>query len=185
MTEQQSILPSVEEVREEQTMKIITVSTLGLERERVKTTLTRTNKSLEISSVPIFTTLIRIDDEQVKEYMPSKVWCDDSLDIEDMGARNFNILFYVNSTMPKIVRPFKTNTYFMYFVPERGDIIEYDVNIRLFMDQVHTKHAGLIYVVMFGEDEYAQIVDKGQIITKSVPLNADEEAILQQYKEGK
>jgi hypothetical protein len=185
MTKQrQSILPGVEQVRDEQTMKIITVSTSGLKRQFVKTTLeiSLPNASPNEPPVPLYAYLVKLDDNRIKEYMPSKVWYDPSEKTGLGTLHNFNILFYVNKTMPQTVRPFKENTYVMFFVPQKGEVIEYNCNIRLFMDQVLTEEGEMAFVIMFGEEEYGQIVvnmDKKPTFT----LRPDEEAILKEYQE--
>lgn len=158
-------LPSIEKIREEATMRIITLNTAPFYRRQVETFMTVTNDRKTPSLVtldgsglqsrnPLVATLLHLDDERIKGFMPSKVWADSY----QSPQHELNILYYINTTMPLAVKPFKDNTYLMYFMPAPGDVIEYDVNVRFFMDQVMVPDLGMIYVVMFGDESYKDIV---------------------------
>lgn len=145
--ERSSALPPIDEVREQSTMQIITVSTKPFRRETVKTSLCVVSEGGKRSNV--VSSLITFDDKRVKGYMPSKVWWNDRDEC-------FDVLFYVNSSLPKSVRPFKDNTYLLYVYPQYGQTLEYDVNIRVFIDQVKT-NVGMAHVFMFGDESYHAI----------------------------
>lgn len=159
MTEeqQQSGLPSLEQVREEQTMRIYTINTKQFPSKRVETTLRLTNPVGTPNDRPMIGVLINIDDKRIKEFMPSKVWASEQTQRHEVV---FDVLFYVNTTLPKAVRPFKDNTYLLYFFPGYGDVIEYNAEMRIFMDQVHVPKFGTAYVIMFGEETYNDIIIK-------------------------
>lgn len=163
-------LPPLEQIREESTMRIITVNTSPFKRKQVETFMMVSNDGKYCSPHasyavavgsglqpgPLVATLLHLDDERIKGFMPSKVWTFSSL----FSMIEFNILYYINTTLPKAVKPFKDNTYLMYFTPRPGDVIEYDVNVRFFMDQIMVPGVGMTYVVMFGDESYEDIVLK-------------------------
>ena len=158
MTEQeqpkQSGLPPLEDIREEQTMRIYTITTDKFERIQVETTLMVSHP--DKAPRPLVATVIMIDDDRVKEYMPSKVWATAS----PFDRPVFKVLYYINTSLPQAVKPFKDNTYLMYFIPDDDEVIEYDVNVRMFMDQVAVPGHGMVYVLMFGNESYDDIVVK-------------------------
>jgi hypothetical protein len=143
-----SKLPPLEQVREETTMRIITVNTFSYPKTLMKTSMRQTG-SRGAESV-ITAQVIKLTDPRIQGFMPSKVWWDDI-------NRSFDILFYVNTTLPKAVRPFKDNTYFMYFYPS-GYVVEYDATMRVFIDQIKT-NIGMAYVFMFGDETYNDIIN--------------------------
>lgn len=157
--QQSSGMPPIEEIREAQTMRIYTVNTSPFERKIVETTLIAANPNKVHKRRPIVATLIKLEDDRVKEYMPSKVWGNPVTSTAfSQSPTNFDVLFYVNASMPQTVRPFKENTYLLFFVPESEDVIEYDVNLRIFMDQVPVDGLGMTYVIMFGEETYKELI---------------------------
>jgi hypothetical protein len=144
-------LPPLQEVVEQVTMRIITVNTNSMPKVVKETTLTVTNERGHKSNV--VAPIIEITDSRVQGFMPSKIWWNDSDD-------SFDILFYVNNSLPKAVRPFKDKMYLMSFYPQ-SMTVEYDVNVRLFLDQIKT-NAGMAFVVMFGDESYKSLViEKG------------------------
>lgn len=147
-------MPPIEEVREANTMKIITVNTYHFEQTLVETALRTVHP--DGTSDPLIANIMTISDERVKGFMPSKVWTNPK---ESIGLPPFNILYYVNSALPQAVKPFKDNTYLMYFRPKPEDVIEYDINLRIFMDQIQT-NMGTVFVAMFGDEVAGEIVVK-------------------------
>ena len=157
-SKQPSRLPPLEKVRELNTMKIITVNTKMFESRIVETALTLTNTLSEGPySRPLVATLYKINDERVKGFIPTKVW----VDVEDVTPY-FNVLYYCTPTLPQAATPFKGDTYLMYFMPSEGDVVEYDFNIRFFMDQVPSiKHKGAVwFVAIFGDEVYDDLIVK-------------------------
>jgi len=147
MNEVTTSLPPIEEIRKQNTMRIITIDSSRYLCETKKTALDVVDIDGQIKSV--YAKIIAIDDPRVNQFMPSKVvWNDKS--------EAFDVIFYVADSLPKAVRPFEGNTYLMYFYPNYGDEVHYDVTMRLFIDQVKTPH-GLAMIVMFGDEVYNHV----------------------------
>ncbi|TFG98712.1 hypothetical protein E4H12_05285 [Candidatus Thorarchaeota archaeon] len=153
--EQKSVLPPIEEVREASTMKVVTVNTKQFEKTLVETALRAIHP--DGTSDPLIANIMTIADERVKGFMPSKVWAD--LHPQHNWTGDFNVLYYVNPILPQAVKPFQDNTYLLYFHHNPNDVIEYDINLRIFMDQVPT-HKGNVFVIMFGDETAGEIVVK-------------------------
>lgn len=135
-------LPPLEEIREANTMRIIVVDSNDFAKEVLKTSMFSVGHDDERE--PLYATVVKITDERVKGFMPSKVWWDDA-------TEQFQLLYYVNPSLPKATKPFKDNTYMMYVYVDNCPELEYDLSMRLFIDQVNTVY-GMMHVIMFGDE---------------------------------
>ena len=141
----ESTLPSLEEMREANTMKIVSIGTKFLSKSVVKTGLHRCDAAGCV--YPVVGDLYVIDDQRVQGFMPSKVlWCDDE----------YRVIYYVCHSLPQNVRPFEGNTYMLVFDVAVNDVIEYGMTMRLFIDQIVVDDR-VKYIVMFGDETYNEI----------------------------
>ncbi len=98
---------------------------------------------------PLKAMVCEITDKRVLGYIPSKTF--------NVGWNEFMLMFYINETLPDAVRPFKKRMFAMWAQLDYEEALLYDINIRLFMDQVKTD-TGFVYFFIFGEDEYDSII---------------------------
>lgn len=146
----ESSLPSPEEVRAHNTMRMIRVRLTDLPYENVVTKLDCAFEGIE-ARMPMLLMLHEVDDHPVRGFLPSKVWWRK----ED---NDLHFLFYVQPNMPAEARPFGTGKSYIgatYIDPTCT--VEYEVGLRVFIDQVQTDE-GTLYVFMFGENEYDNVV---------------------------
>lgn len=95
-----------------------------------------------------------ISDENVRGYLPSRVWYDND-------ARVFRVSYYTNTTLSANARPFKDgNTYVLVFTPEEDVVYQYPEDWRVFIEHVVYPPGpiGIAYVLIFGEDMYNEII---------------------------
>jgi hypothetical protein len=131
-------------------MQIINMPLLECAQEYdVTTSIVIRNKHTN-ESRQLTTTLFTIEDETVGQYLPTKVW------ISPLSG--VTLLYYVSASLPDQVRPFKDGKSYALVVPLTVDeVIEYDAEIRLLIDQVPTEH-GLTYVFLFADDAYKKLI---------------------------
>ena len=146
----QSFLPSYDEVRSHVNMQIINLTLEECPQEHDVTTsiMIRNKHTGDVNQLT--TTLYKIDDRTVGDYLPTKVWIS--------PLNGVTLLYYVSASLPDQVRPFKDGQSYALVVPLTVDeVIEYDAGIRLLIDQVPTEH-GLTYVFLFADDAYKQLI---------------------------
>lgn len=91
-----------------------------------------------------------LDDPDLKGLMPSRVWHD--------SIHGLMFAFYTSPSIPVQGRPFQDGpTYILVLEPGSADILEYDLETRLFIDQVPTPD-GIKYVILFGQEQYDKVV---------------------------
>lgn len=98
-----------------------------------------------------FAPVYKIEDPRIDGQLPSKAF---------FNAKDELILtFYCSSSLPNRARPFAGGpVYVMWFNVTSGVTVEYDGEVRLFIDQVQTTDGTIRYIVMFGQDQYDQVV---------------------------
>ena len=145
--EYQSNLPSVEEVMEEKRRKLMNVKVRSVPDYEWK----KVRSLLEYGDgEDVYVNICQISGEEAG-YIPSKVWYDNG----------FKLLFYMNDSMPDEIRPFSDETYLMYFKLEVDKVLKYDIDIRMFMDQIMTD-IGMVYFCVFGKSNYKLIIGEGE-----------------------
>lgn len=134
----------------------MSMRTIGLHNNGiVKSTLAiQTNTGVETA----LGYLSVISDENVRGYLPSRVWYD-----RDAGV--FRVSYYTNPTLHVNARPFKDgNTYVLVFMPEEDTVYQYPEDWRVFIEHVVYPPApiGIAYVMIFGEEMYNEIIAEDQ-----------------------
>lgn len=165
-----SALPPIEEIKKHNTMKMVRVKLSNLPSREVTFTIEGVNEESG-EHFPIVVPLHEIDDHIARGYLPSKVWWRPEDD-------DVHFLFYVQESMPLETRPFGTGkSYIAAMYVSDSCTLEYEVGLRIFIDQVQTSN-GTLYVFMFGEDEYKNVVvrqDHTDIpVDEECPLEHDE-----------
>lgn len=143
MNELSSFLPPVEPT-EVKRMRIERLHLQSFPMNRCKTKFTLANKGESI-----FAQVYKVDNESTRGFIPTKVWSEDG---------QFHFLYYVSEFLPKAARPFGDDPCYVFCVyTKNGDVIEYDADIRIFIDQIQTP-IGMAYVFIFGETEMRRVL---------------------------
>lgn len=95
--------------------------------------------------------VFKIEDPRIDGQLPSKVFfTDEGLTV---------LTFYCSSSLPNRAKPFAGGPVYLFTLDVNSDTtIEYDGEVRMFIDQVHVPDRGVVYVVMFGQEQFNQIV---------------------------
>jgi hypothetical protein len=94
----------------------------------------------------------KVEDSRIDGQLPSKAF---------FTSDGLVLTFYCSSSLPNRARPFAGGpVYVMWFDVGPTETYEYDGEVRMFIDQVHVPGRGVVYVVMFGQEQYDQIVLK-------------------------
>lgn len=98
-----------------------------------------------------YTLVYRVEDARVDGQLPSKAFFN--------GTDELILTFYCSPSLPNRARPFAGGpVYVMWFNVPTGTTIEYDGEVRLFIDQVQAADGMIRYIVMFGQEQYDQVV---------------------------
>jgi hypothetical protein len=103
------------------------------------------------ATLDTYTPVYKVEDTRIDGQLPSKAF---------FNANDELILtFYCSPSLPNRARPFAGGpVYVMWFNVPTGTTIEYDGEVRLFIDQVQGSDHTIRYIVMFGQEQYEQIV---------------------------
>lgn len=145
MNELSSFLPLIEP-HDTPKMRIERITLESFPSHRCKTNI---HLATSVGTSPIFAHVYKIDNPLTNGFIPTKVWhADDSL----------QFLYYVSKFLPPAARPFGDDPCYVFVVYTRdGDAVEYDADIRLYIDQVLTP-CGMAYVFIFGEQEMRRML---------------------------
>ncbi len=151
VSDTQSHLPNMLEIIAKQREGKMRVENLVIGKHEWKDVVTKmdTENKDTYETWPLSARMCEITNESVLGYVPSKIF--------NTGWDEFLLMFYINDTLPEAVRAFKKKTYMMWAPICKHESLLYDVNARMFMDQIKTE-TGLIYVFLFDEDNYDLIV---------------------------
>jgi len=157
--ELKSHLPLVEEIMEEKRHCMMNVKNVSIHHDQWKVVKTLFEVRDEVSGeVYSFVGKLGIlEDDCILGYLPSKIWVEGG---DEGEIETFRFLFYINDSLPDQLRPFKEKTYVLWNLIKSNHTLLYDLNTRLFMDQIKTD-IGWIYVMVFDEANYKLIVDDG------------------------
>lgn len=98
----------------------------------------------------LHTDVYTIDDPELTGLMPSRAWFD--------PTEGLMLAFYTSSTIPIQGRPFGDGpTYVTIVEPNPSQVLEYDMNVRLFIDQIPSSN-GIAFVILFGQQQYDQLI---------------------------
>jgi hypothetical protein len=165
MTELKTSLP-IEEVRALRTMCIATINLNPRECDHTEVTTSFSKSEMTVDGklnperdVPVDAILYKITDPVVVGYLPTKVFYDE--------AGGLQLMYYVSAALPDSVRPLGTDkpVYCFSFPLAFPSTYTYDASLRVFIDQITTPH-GVRCIVMFGQDEYDQIIIDEKTFTK-------------------
>lgn len=135
----------------------MSMRTVGLHSNSiVKSTLAVQTNMEDAQSAHGFLSVISDDD--VRGYLPSRVWYDNASGV-------FRVSYYTNPTLHVNARPFKDgNTYVLVFMPEEDKVYQYPEDWRVFIEHVVCPVApiGIAYVMIFGEEMYSEIIAEDQ-----------------------
>ena len=147
----QTLLPPPSEVYDSLCVKIINLPLTHNKTENNVTTTLNIKSNTDGSTTPVVATLYTIADDIVGEYLPSRVWFSSEYGV--------TLLYYVSSTLPSQVRPFKNGKSYVLVIPidDILDVVDYDADLRLLIDQVETP-SGISYVIMFADDVYEKLI---------------------------
>lgn len=167
----ESSLPPAEEIleeRERNTMKLVRICVTDLPITSVTTTLFVSTERIE--PFPLTGALYTIDDDRVRGYIPTKslLMAADSHD-QYYGDVELEMVFFCSPSLPDQVRPFGTGkTHVLFFRVTPDMVIEYDINLRILIDQQVVSSTGEVYyIVVFGDKQYNDIVitqDPGEVV---------------------
>lgn len=155
-----SNMPDPEIIKEEiemQRMRVTTISILPCRWKVVETNFD-ISYGMNPTTVPFRAEICELDEEEVRGYLPSKVWWEKV--VGDKSAREhgtFKLLYYVNEQMPQTVRPFGGKIYAMKAYVSDGSLY-YDSAIRMFVDQIMTD-GGMVYFFIFDELTMKEILN--------------------------
>lgn len=98
------------------------------------------------------------DDDRFRGYLPSKLW---------KTGNNYQMVFYCSNQLPTAARAFGDGkTYVLLFDIVNSNermTIEYDADMRIFIDQLINDQTNIItYVVLFGDALYDRVIDCNQ-----------------------
>ena len=151
-----SALPPIEEVKAHNTMKMVRVRLSELPYHSGTFKFDGVDKESGVR-FPLIAPIYEIGDHIARGYLPSKAWWRSEDD-------DVHFLFYVQESMPPETRPFGTGkSYISAMYIGEDTVIEYEVGLHIFIDQVQTQ-TGTLYVFMFGEKEYKNVVMDSEII---------------------
>lgn len=96
-------------------------------------------------------TLYTVTEPRTTGYLPSKVWI-------EQATGNMEMMFYCNPTLPAGARPFGDGPMYVWKVAVGSDItVEYDVEARVFVDQVLWRET-VWYVFVCGEQHLGKLI---------------------------
>jgi hypothetical protein len=99
---------------------------------------------------PVYALVTIIDSDAVRGYLPTKLF---------PTNEGVEVLFYTNPKLPDAARPFKQGkTYIALAVVEYNKVIQYDADLRVLIDQFVSLDGELVYVFVFGDEQYDSIV---------------------------
>lgn len=162
----QSLLPLPDEILKEKRQRMMRVEIVNIKHssgECVKTFFELRNNITGEFIGSLYGAVCEIDDSRVIGYLPSKIWYEDissivkPLDCALGGV--FNLLYYVNDTLPVGIKPFSDKMYLFWSYLDPLETLMYDIDIRMFMDQIKFKD-DMVYIMIFDEANYKLIVDR-------------------------
>lgn len=148
-------MPDVGELQEQYTMRIERLIVNDYPSEYVETLIecVAVGGSRGFQSLNMWT----VNEPRVQGYLPSKVWLTDT----SYGQHVIDMSFYCNSTLPATARPFGDGPmYVIELEVGSGVRVEYDVEARVFVDQLATNGGKIWYVFVFGEDAASKMFNK-------------------------
>lgn len=150
-------LPAPEEAladRAHHTMTLRRINVTDLQCTVAKTTLFQ-QYEFEPSPSPLFANLYTIDSDLVRGYIPTK-----SL----ICKGHIQMVFFVSPSLPDQVRPFGAGkTHVLVFSVPITCEISYDIEKRILLDQqVDSETGEVIYIVVFGDKQYTDIIIEQQ-----------------------
>lgn len=158
-----SNLPPADQVRDEVKIRIEQVDTRDCRyytTERVAFDYISSDSSVEPKEVTA--KVFKITDPRITGELPSKVFFTDDGDMI--------LTFYCSASLPNRARPFAGGPVYVFaFDAPRGCTVEYDGDVRLFIDQMYVPGRGIVYVVMFGQDQYDRVVLGSQTKKHNIP----------------
>lgn len=145
----ESNLPSAEQIRAERTMRIERRVLSQYDNELVKLHFDAVNVRGDKRAV--ICKMSTIDDDHIRGLLPSKCWIDDDGEL--------HIVWYSTDGFPVAARAFGSGrTYVAKFIVDDYTTIEYDVQTRVFIDQVLDSRGKCWYVIMFGDNVFDEVV---------------------------
>lgn len=140
-------MPPVDVVRAQHTMKMERIIVQNFPFEKRETLVDIISRSG--TSTRAIVNLYNVDDDRTRGYLPSKVWKVDG---------STEMVFYCTPSLPAGARPFGEGPMYVFELLVGSQVtVEYDVEARLFVDQVVTPN-GVWYVFVFGEDQLGKII---------------------------
>lgn len=140
-------LPPIEEVQATQYMQIVRICLNEYVQEHVTTKLYSVIDGKPAKQIE--TSLIEIDDDRIRGYIPSKIF---------VVGDSIQLLFYTSPSLPDGARPFgKGKTYVVLYFPRPDEVVEYDVDTRVLVDQLIIRDR-LAYVFLFEEKKYKEMI---------------------------
>lgn len=151
MTEQQSLLQvAYDEERDLQTIKILNLCLSECTSSSHETNINIRPSRFAAEATNLTATVFKIEDEAVGGYLPTRVWHD---------STQIVLLYYVSKSLPDTVRPFGKVTYAIVIPMSSTDtIVEYDLSLRVFIDQVISPSGEMFYTILFGQEVYDQLI---------------------------
>lgn len=152
--EQKSLLPSYSSIIDEVSMKMKMVKLNDCSSFVAKA-------FIEIDKKPITVRVHKIEDAEVNNYLPHKIW--------HTHRDDFVLFYYLNSSNP--VRPFLNQIPYVFVVYQAPhQTLTYDGRVNVFIDQVRldcsdpSKGSEYAHVFMIGENNAPYLIDMNSII---------------------
>lgn len=151
-----SSMPPIEQVKDLYTMKMERIVVEDYPWKQCDTHIDiRVRGSGEVRAV---VDLYTVSEPRVQGYLPSKVWMSRTRDLSHVTE----MVFYCNPTLPDGARPFGDGPMYCWMMAVSSDMtVEYDVEARVFVDQVVFEGA-VWYVFVCGEDQLGKLIVRGE-----------------------
>lgn len=151
-----STLAPLEEIADQQVMKIIHVNVTSHRSSVQRMAISVIDRDGNTDPRTEFT-IYQIDDSRVTGLLPSKCWVKSSL----FSEKTIGMTFYSSTFLPDRARPFGDGpTYVCVIVPPEEGVVEYPVELRMFIDHIVDTLGTCHYVFCFGQEVYDKLIIK-------------------------
>lgn len=145
-------LPPLETLQAEQVMAIrqVIVTDYGHSHKVLRINTINQDGTSSLFDGPVY----KIINSNVQGLLPSKCWINDGEDKLEVS-----MTFYTCTSLPDRARPFGDGpTYVIIMFPPPRSVVEYPVDLRMFIDHIITNRNQCAYVFCFGQNVYDQLL---------------------------
>jgi len=100
--------------------------------------------------------LYKVQCERIQGYLPAKVWF-------DARDKQLHMSFYCTPSLPDAARPFGNDPMYVFTLDvNQFTTVSYDVEARVFIDQLNIPNDTCRYVFVFGQSQYDRLIDRSK-----------------------